>query len=276
MKTIKYISGSVLASFLMAFVSCDTIKENERLVDQGVIEITGERCILLEDYTGVRCVNCPNAAAEIKVLQAAYGKSLVVVGLHPMNNGLTIPWNSNDQDLRTEEARAYAEYYQITDLPKGMVNRKSGVLDDFQTWGGVIQEVLDDTATDYVNLTVSVKLSGADMQVDISGKFKKDYPADGTINVIAMIVEDNIQVRQSTHSGIDKEYIHSHVLRKVISDDIWGDKILDARPAQGNEFSKQYTASLNEIWKTQDLAVVVTVVNASTKEVLQAAYAHLK
>lgn len=276
MKTIKYISGFVLAGLLTAFVSCDSIKESERLVDQGLIKITSERCVLLEDYTGVRCVNCPNAAAEIKVLQSVYGKNLVVVGLHPMNNGLTLPWNNNDEDLRTEEARVYAEYYQITDLPKGMVNRKSGVLDDFQTWGGVIQEVLDDTATDYVNLTASVKLSGANMQVDVSGNFKKDYAVDGDISVIAMIVEDNIQVRQSTHSGVDKEYIHNHVLRTVISDDIWGDKVLDAKPLEGADFAKQYTASLNEAWKTQDLAVVVTVVNASTKEVLQAAYAHLK
>ncbi|MCM1531216.1 MAG: Omp28 family outer membrane lipoprotein [Bacteroides sp.] len=275
MKTIKYISGFVLAGVLTAFVACDTIKDGERLVDQGVIKITSKRCVLLEDYTGVRCVNCPNAAAETKVLQANYGSNLVVVALHPKENGLTAPYGT-DEDLRTEEARVYAEYYQIADLPKGMVNRKSGVLDDYRTWGGAVLNVLEDTTSDYVDLTASAKLSGTSIQVDISGSFKADYPEDGEINVIAMVVEDNIQVRQNTSDGINKEYIHNHVLRTVISSDVWGDKVLNAHPAQGDTFSKPYNTTLNEAWKTQDLALVITVVNASTKEVLQAAYAHLQ
>lgn len=274
MKTIRYIGGFILAGVLLALVSCDKIKDNERLIDQGVVKIESARCVLLEDYTGVRCVNCPTAAAEIKQLQAAYGNNLVVVGLYPKNPlGLTLPF-SGDVDLRTEAAQTYASAFQIEEYPKGMVNRKEVL--GWQAWGGAIQEVLDDTASDYVNLTASAKLNGTNIQVNINGNFKKDYPAEGDINVIVMIVEDDITATQKTNAGDNKEYIHSHVLRAVISDDVWGDKILDAKPSEGEEFTKQYTAALNDAWKSQNLALVVAVVNARTREVLQAAYAHLK
>lgn len=274
MKTIRYISGCILAGAFLALVSCNKIKDDERLIDQGVLEIKSARCVLLEDYTGVRCVNCPTAAAEIKQLQAAYGSNLVVVGLYPMDPvGLTRPF-TGEMDLRTEAAQTYAKAFQIEEYPKGMVNRKEVL--GWQAWGGAIQEVFDDTASDYVNLAASAKLNGANIQVNINGNFKQDYPAEGEINVIAMIVEDDINATQKTNAGDDKEYIHSHVLRAVISDDVWGDKILDAKPLEGTDFTKQYTAALNEAWKSQNLALVVAVVNARSRQVLQAAYAHLK
>ncbi len=274
MKMIRYIGGFVLAGLLLAVVACDKIKDGDRLIDQGVLEIKSERCVLLEDYTGVGCVNCADLGApEIAKLQAVYGKNLVVVGLYPKGNpGLTMPYEG-DPDLRTEEAEAYATAFQIPDYPKGMVNRKEVI--GYQSWGGAIQNVLDDTATDYVNLTASATLNDA-IRVSINGDFKQDYLENGDINIIAMIVEDNIKATQLTGSGDDADYIHNHVLRTVISNDIWGDKILDAKPAEGTKFTKQYTANLKSDWKKEDLAVVVLVTNASSREVLQAAYVHAK
>ncbi|MDE5575010.1 MAG: Omp28 family outer membrane lipoprotein [Bacteroidales bacterium] len=274
MKTTKYIGGFILAGLLPAFVACDKIKDGDRLIDQGVVEIKSERCVLLEDYTGVRCVNCPDAAATTKLLQATYGNNLIVVALHPQGfPTLTMPYDE-DQDLSTAIARTYYDAFQISSLPQGMVNRKKVL--PYLAWGGAIQEVFDDTSTDYVNLVASAKLSGTNMQVNINGNFKQDYSAEGDINVIAMVVENNITTQQNSHEGRIKEYVHNHVLRTVISDDVWGDKILDAHPSEGADFTKQYTATLNEAWKTQDLALVVAVVNARSREVLQAAYAHFK
>ncbi|MDE5544587.1 MAG: hypothetical protein K2I83_04180, partial [Bacteroidales bacterium] len=158
MKTIKYIGGFILAGVLLTWVSCNKIKDDERLVDQGVVKIESARCVLLEDYTGVRCPNCPTAAAEIKQLQAAYGSNLVVVALYPMEPlGLTRPF-TGEMDLRTDAAQTYAKAFQIEDYPKGMVNRKEVL--GLQAWGGDIQEVFDDTASDYVNLTATAKLNG--------------------------------------------------------------------------------------------------------------------
>lgn len=263
-----------MAGLFSALISCDTIEDGNRLIDQGIVEVKSERCVLLEDYTGVRCVNCPNAAEIAKNLQAAYGKKLVVIGMYPKGgDGLTLPYPGSP-DLRTDEATTYASFYKIEAYPKGMVNRKS-VLEK-EEWTGAVSDVFNDSVNDYVNLEVSAQLTGTKIQVNINGNFKKTYPQSGNIHVIAMVLEDNITAAQLKGSAVVKDYIHNHVLRAVISDDVWGDKVLDEMPMQDKSFAKTYTYEIKAgDWKTGDLSVVAVVVNAQTKEVLQAAYTHV-
>ena len=65
----------------MMAVGCDEVDENDRLIyvkPQAV-----GRNVLIEDFTGQRCVNCPNASEEIARLQREYGADTVIaVGIH--------------------------------------------------------------------------------------------------------------------------------------------------------------------------------------------------
>ena len=55
--------------------SCSQINESERFI---VVEpATVTRAVLIEEFTGQRCVNCPNAATEIARLQQSYGEDNV-------------------------------------------------------------------------------------------------------------------------------------------------------------------------------------------------------
>ncbi|MBQ5723465.1 MAG: hypothetical protein IIV64_04635, partial [Muribaculaceae bacterium] len=56
-----FLFSAVAAS--MAFVSCDNIPEEDRYIEVEVNK--SEKVVLLEDYTGMQCVNCPDAAAII-------------------------------------------------------------------------------------------------------------------------------------------------------------------------------------------------------------------
>ena len=141
MKTIRYISGCVLASMILAFTACDTIKEQDRKV-AFTGSISGERTVLLEEFTGVRCVNCPLGAAEAHKLQEFFGDNLIVVGLYPQTPvNLTEP-ASGDMDLRTDAAEAYAKEYKVEAFPRGMVNRKSAL--EMEQWGGAVAEVISE------------------------------------------------------------------------------------------------------------------------------------
>jgi thiol-disulfide isomerase/thioredoxin len=71
---------SILAAVLIAasMFSCDKIEPPYR---QGGV-VTAERKVLLEDYTGSRCVNCPSAARIAHDLKQVYGENLIVLGIH--------------------------------------------------------------------------------------------------------------------------------------------------------------------------------------------------
>lgn len=261
-----------MAGVILAFTACDTIKEQDRkVVFTG--SISGERTVLLEEFTGVRCVNCPRAAAEAHKLQEFFGDNLIVVGLYPKTPlGLTNP-APGDMDLRTDAAEAYAREYNVEAFPKGMVNRKSVL--EMETWGGAVAEVISE-GENYASMTMSAILDKEEMQVIVSGKFENEYKSSGVIHVIVMVLEDSILTRQTgAPDPSTASYAQNHVLRKTLSD-VWGDRVASASPVAGTEFSATYTTTLDPLWKEDKVSVVAALVDAGSKEVIQAVKVSLK
>ena len=271
MKSLKYIGIAVLAGVGLLAASCDTIEEGDRK-HEYTGPISSERMILLEDYTGVKCINCPTAAAEITRLQEFYGDNLIVVGVYPLlPDGLTKPYDPS-RDLRTDVAQTWASAFAIEQFPMGMVNRQE--VTGYAEWGGSIAEIISE-GLNYVNLSVSASLpTDTTIAVNVEGSFVEDYEADGAVNMITMILEDSIVAPQLTGSGVNGGYVHNHVLRAVIGPE-WGSQVASEAPARGTAFSASLTGSVNSGWRKNKLSVVVAIVNASSHEVIQAGIVHL-
>ena len=80
-----------LTILLCAFVSCDKIEGPYITPDESVetnVEFpdidpaTVFRKVLIEEYTGHRCTNCPDGHRELASLHERYGDSLVAIGIH--------------------------------------------------------------------------------------------------------------------------------------------------------------------------------------------------
>ena len=279
MKMIKYIGGCVLAGLLLTFVSCDTIKEQDRKV-LFTGSISGERTVLLEEFTGVRCVNCPIAANEAHKLQEFFGENLIVVSLFPQTpTGLT-DIAPGDPDVRTEEAEAYAREFNVDQFPNGMVNRQSVLA--WESWGGAVAEVVSG-GDNYASMTMSVALDEEELQVSLSGRFEQEYKSAGVINVIVMVLGDSIVTRQLGATN-PAAHVQNHVLITTLSD-VWGDRVASSSPSAGTEFSAAYHTSIdplllelrdNKKLSVDKLTVVAALVDAGSKEVLQAVQVHLK
>lgn len=278
MKSLRYIGALAIAGMGLLAAACDTIeKDDYKNPYTGII--SSDRYVLLEDYTGVRCTNCPTAAAEIARLQEFYGANLIVVGMHP--NGVTMAMpHSGDPDLRTDAAKEYFDGFQMTSLPAGLVNRKPTIY-GYAEWGGAVAEVISNELT-YATLSVSAALGSGDttLSINVSGEFIEDYKEDGAINVLTMILEDSIVVKQSNKDpslgGAELEgYVQNHVLRQVVGS-TWGDRVLGEAPDRGSAVAAAYNVSLNPAWRTNHLSVVVALVNADSREVIQAAQVHVE
>ena len=72
----------VLLTGLMAVLlsGCDPVAEDDRYIE--VERTLGGRVVLLEEFTGQNCSNCPTAHRTIEALQEQYGASLVSVSIH--------------------------------------------------------------------------------------------------------------------------------------------------------------------------------------------------
>ena len=66
--------------------ACDEIAEGDRYLEMPAVE--SRRAVLLEEFTGQMCTNCPEAQRRISSMKEQYGDQLVVVGIHAGNFGL--------------------------------------------------------------------------------------------------------------------------------------------------------------------------------------------
>ena len=81
--------------------------------------------VLLEEFTGVRCVNCPQAQTEIKNLQSegVYGDNLIAISYHA--GFFSNPYNESQFDLRTTEGEEILNFLETPlGFPSGVVNRR--------------------------------------------------------------------------------------------------------------------------------------------------------
>ena len=109
-----------IAAMFMA--ACSNVDEADRLI--YVKPAPAARCVLLEDFTGQRCVNCPRGTEVIEQLQAEYGDSVfIAVGIH--SGPLGFKGNARLTGLATTIGDEYYNHWNLEYQPVGLVDRRS-------------------------------------------------------------------------------------------------------------------------------------------------------
>lgn len=247
-KQLIYIIG-IAATLCTA---CENISEDERFLE--VEGVTAQRVVLLEDYTGQACVNCPEAHNVATELHEEYHENLIVVAMHAGAQAIAAP-----AGLKQPEGDVYADNFGVKIYPNGLINRRGG-LKDYTAWGGIVREEIQRESQ--MNLSVSsVLIDGGlmvttDMQAleKIAGKLQ------------LWIIEDSIVGPQISHAGPNPQYVHNHVFRSAING-TWGE---DVSLTAGKQVTILHeNILLNSNWNPENLSVVAFVYN--NDGVLQAA-----
>ena len=122
---------SILAAALLTFASCDKIAEDEFVVFAGAsgtwydseATVPAVQRAFVEKYTGVRCVNCPNADVVLHAASDQYGDQLIIAAVHVPNNfGKPL---HGEQDLRSEKGSTWFNTFFSASqpLPCALLNR---------------------------------------------------------------------------------------------------------------------------------------------------------
>ena len=82
------------------------------------------RQVLIEEFTGVRCVNCPDGSEAIETLLNIHGEQLVAVSIHS-SGSFSVPNDENAYDFRTTEGDNILSFLgEPIGYPTAVVNRK--------------------------------------------------------------------------------------------------------------------------------------------------------
>lgn len=243
--------------------------------------------VLLEDYTGHTCGNCPGAAVLARSQQKQYGDRLVVVAVHAnyFAKYNKAPYTTN---FTTPEGEEWFTSFGFMSNPNGMINRtKSGATNAFvqgvSAWPGAIAKEMEKAPRIGMNLTTQYIPETRKVNIKVRAEYLTSL--QGRYNLGIVITEDSIISYQKNYGaaaggdpaypvGDVSNYVHPHAMRLAVTG-TWG--VLNrTSPAAGDVKEAYYTATLDNAWKPGKCSVVAFIFDEATREILQVEEVHLE
>lgn len=280
MKKILYMA---LAAATIGLASCndDFDGDNRFMANSNPpqVDTTGYvKRVLVEDFTGQRCVNCPDAAQMLTQLkEETYGDRMILVAMHAGGLSLGTPLN-NDVAQTYMEALGMGANNPAISIDR--VYNDDGV---YTNWPNQIASRAAVSTPCEVRSFVSM---GSDRNVSVLAQVSFSSTVNDSLGVQHWFVEDSIVGFQLTHEGSSMDYVHNHVFRDCLYDDVWGVPLSttdDGGYLAGQSYMSSATPgyTIPDDWDMDNLSIVSFVFRYSTDEsnpiaeVLQANIIHL-
>jgi len=283
----NYIS---LLSIILTITSCD--------IEEGMYNenynsyVNPDKKVLIEDFTGHKCPNCPNAARELEAIHDIYGDQIIGMAIHVSSFAKPTP-NPFTYDFRTNWGDDWDEFYGISlaGLPRGMINR-TGFGDDSHKlgkdeWGTVVANELKKQ----IDFKISISSNPVDSTISITSLVQNNINSE--YNLVVCLTESNIINWQKDGQENVEDYQHNHVLRTVLIDQTLSNSTNYTAGQQIEETISYNLADLEEDnifyslntaemgngnagdWNKDNINIVAYIYNTNTKEILQVEEANL-
>lgn len=263
----------------------------------ATVEPVQDKNYYIEEFSGVRCVNCPQGAAKLEELSAmpANKDRLKIVTIHAASFTSPDYTKGSKQDLSSEQAKRLMDLVYGGDMSKpqasidrlNLFNGTNPLIGPRAEWENKLNTAKSTYPTTPVNIHIS---SDYNQQTDAYNiKVKLAYTANVTEPqyLSILLIEDSIVDNQI--DPFIENYTYRHVYRQMLTP-INGAPILDTIPTKmpGRVYETNYSFKLdlsdgNEFrhknWNLDHVHIVAFVHNATSgenKRVYHAMDAHLK
>ncbi|TAL62518.1 MAG: Omp28-related outer membrane protein [Bacteroidetes bacterium] len=262
--------------------ACDKV-ENPYLPETtggGDTSTVKVRKVLIEEFTGHQCGNCPPAAQTIHTLQInpQYEGKIIAVTIHSGSWAQVTP-PLYTADFHCNEGDAYFTDFEVAYNPVGMVNRKdhpaNDHLKDVGEWGGLVSSILA-VAPDADIQIINTYYSGP-RQLSTSVRCKFLNALNGTYKIVLLLTEDSIVSPQKDYTlpspSNDTNYVHRHLLRGGITSS-YGDTLVSGNISSGDTVVRTFNYTLpvnfnNTAPDPSHCYVVAYIYDAATYEIIQ-------
>ncbi len=256
MKLKNILRAAACGAIALAATACSNIDENDRLIYVKPAEVG--RAVLIEDFTGQKCVNCPLGTEAINNIIETYGEdNIVAVGIHSGPLG----FNGNKKfplGLKTDTGDEYYKYWDSQNKlgqPWVMISRSFSPNEDRTTWAAYVASIITQKAKLSISVNNGYDASSRTLTTDIDN-FGTDGTTTGKLQV--WLIEDGITAMQMMPDGkANAEYVHNHVFRAAVNG-TWGE---DVTVNEGEHTKKQYTYTMPAEWNADNVSVVAFVYN---------------
>jgi hypothetical protein len=282
-----------LLSFFLIITSCDVIEGPYKISEENIVTTdtnTYVKKILIEDFTGHRCKNCPNAARELEAIHEFYGNQIIGMAIH-VTTGYARPsvigTGKFEYDFRTQWGTNWYNYFELSDpgLPTGMVNRTNFPTNHKLGKDEWLARVITELEKDIdFGIIITTEINESTLTINTNTEILNNI--NGNYNLVICITESNI-INWQTDGQIENEsYIHNHVLRALVSDNNLASSTVYN---SGDQISHPHTIDLNILqqsnidyslnaeagngnaggWNYSNMSVIAYIYDNISEEILQ-------
>lgn len=232
--------------------------------------------VLVEEFTGASCPNCPDARTALATIAAANPNRLIVLEIHndKTPQGKMIEGVSK-YDFTNAQASEIADlfYPGLGSIPQGGVDRIVNVstrLLPKSAWGSAISGRLALTSSANIKLTNTYDDAKREGVVKVHIGYTSDVP--NKQNVTVALIEDDIVDAQEYTDSISHNYTFKHVFRKIFTATS-GSPVLDSIAVKkaGRVYEGGFKYTIDPAWVPANCRLVVFLQNneGDNKEILQ-------
>ena len=279
----------LLPALALLFWTCDKVEHplvkktttvGSTFVKNSNKSVAGFRKVLLEDYTGHRCPNCPTGTEIIhNNLIPRYADSLVVVAIHQGNTFASPQPPVYVNDYRTEAGETWGSNsggFGVFFWPTGIVNRKkyaSTLQLPSAAWTTNVPKGLKEPFYLRLDVNTEYDFGVRALNVFVKGTANMDYP--NSIKLFMGLMQDSIVSPQDVRGTEVEHYEFEHMFRTDLNG-AWGTPFMTSPVKMGDTLSTELKninipADFKGIAANdRKLTLIVIAYDESTKVVLQA------
>ena len=221
--------------------ACDPVDEEHRFVESE--GINPDQKVLVEEFTGQFCPNCPLGHKALENIKTLYGQNAVIVSIHAGDQAFDDP----DYGLKAPEGDPYASLYAMDQYPFAVVNRNAAnAMSDRSKWQGAVFNAARRSPMADIQLAARVEDGHIVVESTLSSR------AGGLeANYHLWVTEDGVVALQDSEGEYIADYIHNHVYRATING-IGGEAVALSDEGTGLE----HHIALSDKWNPKNLNVV--------------------
>lgn len=263
----------LLLASAFGFHACDVIEGPKK--DYTNVIQNSDKKVLIEDFTGHYCGNCPASHEVAHELDSIYGENLVVIAVHAGNFFGSVHPPIYMTDWRTQMGIDLDAYYNAENqgYPKGLVNRKEfngNALVNYSNWTTYLTQVLNESPAMSIDLSSAYNAAEGTAEITVTSEYFTQGTADH--NLVVVIKEDSIVAPQKNYDATPEDvlsYVHMDMLRHSVTSGTWGEALGTGTIPIGTVLTRTYTLTLDPSWVPGNCEVVAYIMDNTTKEVLQ-------
>ena len=259
---------TIMSSLLLLAASCDKIIDPHK----PYTPTSGGKTVLIKDFTGARCVNCPAAAETAHELQHQLGTDRIfILSVHA--GFLAQPMGQFPDFLTDEGTQWYNNHDSNPLFTVDHVALTDGATLNVEQIDTPVSDALAEPQL--FDISINNTYDEASRRLNVENTFNAMGDGEGKYYATVCLVEDSIVGWQTVPGGVDREYVFRNVFRGTLNG-ADGELVSDGSIYVNDSFVTNCSTVLDSIYNADHCYIMTYIYDYADGKIVHTAMEKVK